>query len=249
MARLVNVVRRQGTYHFRRVVPAQLRARVGLRELTRSHGTKNAYEAKLRADLLYRVSEQVLAAAASPMLPEETISRLVRRFYDHVLTLDNYKRLLNGPLTDADCASHAAYLDDLLVEHRGALARNAFGDIEPATSFVLAMEGTKPENLSIGELNQINQALLRAGIDVTRQLRARFDGDFTQEPKDRMVRAALSRIPEPPAPTLFGSLRALREAPVQGEPQAGPPAAPRPGAPTASQAILPERIQQVLLFL
>jgi hypothetical protein len=66
VTRLVNIVRRGGTY-LPQVVPARLRSRIGRRELIQSLGTNVRAAAKLRADQLYRASERLLAAAASPM--------------------------------------------------------------------------------------------------------------------------------------------------------------------------------------
>jgi hypothetical protein len=86
--RLVNIVRRRGTYHFRRVVPASLRDRLQRRELVRSLGTYERAAAKLRADLLYRRSERLFGAAASPMLSDHQLARLVQDFYHVVLQID-----------------------------------------------------------------------------------------------------------------------------------------------------------------
>jgi hypothetical protein len=98
--RLVNIVRRAGTYHFRRVVPDALRRRLSRRELVRSLCTVKATAAKLRADLLYRHSEHLFTAAAFPMLSENELARLVQDFYKLVFTLDDHYRVLDGPLTD-----------------------------------------------------------------------------------------------------------------------------------------------------
>lgn len=95
MARLVNVVRRRGTYHFRRVVPAALRNRLHRRELVRSLDASTPGAAKLRADLLYRASERLFAAAAQPMLSPDLLARLVRDFYDLNLAINDHQRLLD----------------------------------------------------------------------------------------------------------------------------------------------------------
>jgi integrase len=187
------------------VVPPDLRSRLQRRELVRSLGTTISSAAKLRADLLYRASER-LFVAASTMLPQDQLVRLVQDFYKLVLEVDDHRRLLGGPMSDEDHAAQAAYLDDLIVEHRGALARNRFRDIEFATAVVLARQGINPETLGPGEHNQIRQAILRAGVDLAQDLRARYDGDFAYEPKDKLLRtpqlAALEH--EPPATGVTG---------------------------------------------
>ncbi|WP_018261578.1 site-specific integrase [Methylobacterium sp. WSM2598] len=189
MARLANVTRRAGIFHFRRVVPPDLRARLQRRELVRSLGTTIRSAAKLRADLLYRASERLFVAARI-MLPQDQIARLVQDFYELVLVIDDHWRLLGGALSDEDHAAHAAYLDDLIVEHRGALARNQFRDIECATSIILLRQGIDPKTLGPGEHNQIKQAFLRAGIDLAQELRARCDGDFNYQPKDKLLQTS-----------------------------------------------------------
>lgn len=208
MARLANVTRRAGIFHFRRVIPPDLRARLQRRELVRSLGTTIRSAAKLRADLLYRASER-LFVAASTMLPQDQLARLVQDFYKLVLDIDDHRRLLDGPLADEDHAAQAAYLDDLIVEHRGALARNRFRDIEFATSVVLARQGIDPETLGPGEHNQIRQAILRAGVDLAQELRARYDGDFAYEPKDKLL-----RIPTPAAPEHVSPVTTAKDIPT-----------------------------------
>ena len=58
---ILNVVRRGGTYHFRRAVPIELRARIGRREIVRSLGSCNAKTARLLSDQLYREWEHMIA--------------------------------------------------------------------------------------------------------------------------------------------------------------------------------------------
>jgi len=200
MARLANVTRRAGIFHFRRVVPANLRARLQRRELVRSLGTTVRSAAKLRADLLYRASER-LFVAASTMLPQDQLARLVQDFYKLVLEIDDHRRLLEGALSDEDHAAQSAYLDDLVAEHRGALGRNRFQDLELATNVVLMRQGIVPESLGPGEHNQIRQAILRAGVDLAQDLRARYDGDFAYEPKDKLLRASRPAALEHGPPT------------------------------------------------
>ncbi|GJD93127.1 site-specific integrase [Methylobacterium iners] len=195
MARLVNVTRRAGIFHFRRVVPLNLRARLQRRELVRSLGTTCSSAAKLRADLLYRESER-LFVAASTMLPQDQLARLVQDFYTLVLDIDDHRRLLEGALEEEDHAFQVAFLEDLINRHRSALARNQFEDVELATSVILRRQGITPESLGPGEHNQIRQAILRAGIDLAQQLRARYDGNFNYEPRDKLLQTPIAATPK-----------------------------------------------------
>ena len=119
MSRPVNTIRRAGTYHFRRVVPPRLRDRIHRRELIRSLKTATPAAAKLRADVLFRASERLFAAAASPMLSKEHLARLVQDFYGLVLEIDDHHRLFVGPLTENDRCWHATYLEDLTTRVTG----------------------------------------------------------------------------------------------------------------------------------
>jgi integrase len=187
MAGLANVVRRAGVYHFRRVVPVPLRQRLQRRELVRSLETSSFRSAKLRAGLLYLASDRLLAAA-SLMLSQDLLARLVRDFYDLVLSIDDHRRLLDEPLSEEDHAWQVAFLDEALDRHKRALALNRFDGLELATTVVMARNGIVREQLKPGEHNQIRQAILRAGIDVTRELRARSEGEFDYKPRDPLLK-------------------------------------------------------------
>jgi len=194
VSRPVNIIRRAGTYHFRRVVPPRLRDRIHRRELIRSLKTATPAAAKLRADVLFRASERLFAAAASPMLSKEHLARLVQDFYGLVLEIDDHHRLFVGPLTENDRCWHATYLEDLTTEYRDALARNLFQNADAAATVVMARNGLSAGTLAPGEHNQIRQAILRAGIDLSKALRARYDGDFTYEPQDKFLKAKLATL-------------------------------------------------------
>ncbi len=208
MARLTNVIRRAGIFHFRRFVPAGLRVRLQRRELVRSLETTVPSAAKLRADLLYRASER-LFAAASAMLPEDQLSRLVQYFYSMVLEIDNHRRLVGGILSDEDHAYQISYLEELIVRHRDALSRNDFREVDFATNIVMRRQGIDKENLKHGEHNQIRQAILRAGIDLAQDPRARYNGDFTYEPKDKLLRTTLDTLPPGPICTIEDSISTI----------------------------------------
>ena len=72
MAAIPNVVRRGGTFHFRRMVPLSLRPLLGRAELVRTLGTGDTRTAKVRAFELYVHSEHLfLALCSHPMLTAE----------------------------------------------------------------------------------------------------------------------------------------------------------------------------------
>lgn len=185
-------------FHFRRVVPSPLRSRIGRSELVRSLSTNAVASARMRADLLYRHSEGLFAAAAS-MLSSDEISRLVKDFYQLTLTIDDHRRLFpEQQWSDEDHQARSYYLDQTLAEQRDALRKNDFEKANPAAQVVMARSNLVEGDLGPGEYNQIRQAILRASIDIISELRARQDGDFNHDPRDRLLKDALGRASAAP---------------------------------------------------
>ncbi|WP_348626214.1 site-specific integrase [Mesorhizobium sp. L2C067A000] len=198
--RLLNVIRRGGVFHFRRVVPPMLRLRIGRSELVRSLSTNTIASARMRADLLYRHSEGIFAAAT--MLSSEEIAGLVKEFYQLTLTIDDHRRLFpEQPWSEEKHRARSEYLDQSLAEQREALRKDDFEKANPAAQVVMARRHLSEANLGPGEYNQIRQAILRASIDIIGELRARQDGDFNQDPRDKLLIDALSGAPltQPPS--------------------------------------------------
>jgi integrase len=189
-ARLLNVIRRGGIFHFRRVVPVALRSLIGRSELMRTLSTKSHASARLRADVLYRHSERLFAGAT--MFSPDEIGQLVREFYQLTLAVDDHRRLLpDAPWSPDEHQDRSNYLDQLLIEQRDALKSDNFDKADPVARVLMARRDMSEEQLGPGGYNQIRQAILRASIDVIGELRARQDGDFNYEPRDRLLRAAL----------------------------------------------------------
>ena len=100
-----------------------------------------------------------------------------------------------------------------------SLARNHFDDVELAATIVMSRNGMTPDALAPGEYNQIKQALLRAGIDLSQALRDRYDGDFTYEPGDKFLKMQ----PSLPASVIPTHVRlALGDQPAAPTVPAGP---------------------------
>ncbi|MDG4889695.1 site-specific integrase [Mesorhizobium sp. WSM4887] len=145
----------------------------------------------MRADLLYRHSEGLFAAAAS-MLSSDQIARLVKDFYQLTLTIDDHRRLFpEQPWSEEEHRARSNYLDQTLAEQRDALRKNDFEKASPAAQVVMARSNLAEADLRPGEFNQIRQAILRASIDIISELRARQDGDFNRDPQDRLLKDAL----------------------------------------------------------
>jgi hypothetical protein len=57
------------------------------------------------------------------------------------------------------------------------------------------MRKHKIENLlGKDEKNQLRQALLRGGIDLAEAVRARYEGDFNYEPRDRLLKQKVEAL-------------------------------------------------------
>ncbi|MBZ9694883.1 site-specific integrase [Mesorhizobium sp. CO1-1-9] len=127
------------------------------------------------------------------MLSSDEISRLVKDFYQLTLTIDDHRRLFpEQPWSDEDHRARSDYLDQTLAVQRDALRKNDFEKANPAAQVVMARSNLAEGDLGPGEYNQIRQAILRASIDIISELRARQDGDFNHDPRDKLLKDALS---------------------------------------------------------
>lgn len=195
MSAIPNVVRRGGRFHFRRVVPAALRQRLGRRELVRSLQTSDARAARLRGSQLYVTSEHLFAAAhPSAMLSDYQLTRLVQDFYETILKGENDLRLRFGFIGEEVRAQRQAYYSDVATRTRDALACNRLDEAEWLTRAMLNKQGVSRETLDLRDLAKAKQAVLRAGIDVAEALQSRYAGDFNHEPKDKLLRARVEEV-------------------------------------------------------
>jgi hypothetical protein len=151
-------------------------------ELVRSLSKSSQASARLRADLLYRHSQGIFAAAAT-MLSSDEINRLVKEFYELTLAVDDHRRLLpEQPWTEGDHQARSDYLDQILIEHRDALRQNDFDKATPAAQIVMARHNMAESDLGPGEYNRIRQAILRASIDIIGLLTPIYSRLFAKKP-------------------------------------------------------------------
>lgn len=185
-----------------------LRLRIGRSELVRSLSTNTIASARMRADLLYRHSEGLFAAAT--MLSSDEIAGLVKEFYQLTLTIDDHRRLFpEQQWSEENHRARSEYLDQSLTEQRNALRKDDFEKANPAAQVVMARRNSSEADLGPGEYNQIRQAILRASIDIIGELRARQDGDFNQDPRDKLLIDALRGAPlAQPSPSQSAALAA-----------------------------------------
>lgn len=174
MAALFNVVLRKTTYHFRRGVPLDLRARLRRRELVRSLATSDPRTAKLRACRLYVASENLfLALRTTPMLTEAQLARMVQDCYSLLLDTENLCRLREQPIDEVRRSGRARHFAAVAQRAREALACNRLDDARFLAEGMLRKQGVVLKGPPPDDLVRAEQAMLRACIDAAEALKAR----------------------------------------------------------------------------
>lgn len=196
MSSVANVVQRGRTFYFRRRIPADLRQRLGRHELVRSLGTGDIRAAKLRAYRLYVAAEELFSTLrAMPMLTDDQIAHLVRDFYDTMLAGENAGRLTRGPLPEGVREARVAQYAAMAAKGREALAGNRLDEVAFVAEMMLKRQGIAIRDLAPADAAKAKQAMLRAGIDLSEALKARYEGDFNYEPRDKLLKATLTEPP------------------------------------------------------
>lgn len=169
------------------------------------------------------------------MLSEQDIAALVREFYNSILAQDENVRLMrDDPIPEERRAHYVEHYRQLAERARIDLANGAYGSVRSITSAMIAQHFGRDARLEKAEVRRVSQAMLRAGIEVAETLKARAEGDFNYEPKDKLLQAAL-HSPPPPVP-----------AERQPEPSPPPPTAPPiPAGPPFSQEAETFRLAQL----
>ncbi|KQO73445.1 site-specific integrase [Methylobacterium sp. Leaf89] len=193
MSSVANVVQRGRTFHFRRRVPVDLRLRLGRHELVCSLGTNDIRTAKLAACRLYVAAEELFSTLrAMPMLTDDQLAHLVRDFYDTLLSDENAGRLTRGPLPDGVREARVRQYATMAARGREALASNRLEEAAFVAEMMLKRQGISIQELAPAEAAKAKQAMLRAGIDLSEALKARYEGDFNYEPRDKLLKATLA---------------------------------------------------------
>ncbi len=197
MAAITNAVRRGGIFHFRRRVPDDLRPCLGRRELVCSLATSDPRTAKLRACRLYVASENLfLALRTTPMLTEAQLARMVQDFYSLLLDTENLCRLREQPIDEVRRSGRARHYGAVAQRAREALACNRLDEARFLAEGMLKKQGIVIRELPPDDLARAEQAMLRAGVDAGEALKARYEGDFNYEPRDRLLKLKLDALDE-----------------------------------------------------
>ncbi|MEG8041724.1 tyrosine-type recombinase/integrase [Sphingomonas sp. LR59] len=150
------------------------------------------------------------------MLSDDDIAALVKDFYATILQQDDTQRLLADE-PDAFQEHRAEYYRQLAERSRIDLASNAFGSVRQITAVMLARRYGMETTFDKLSVRKAGQAMLRAGVEVAESLRARAEGDFNYEPRDKLLIAALAAV----APHAPGTAQAPAFS-APAEPPSGP---------------------------
>lgn len=193
MGSVPNTVRRSGTYHFRLGIPAALRTLFKRAEITCSLRTSDPAVARMLSRLCYVCSGELFDRIMSmPVLTDRDIKTMIRDFYQTLLTGDDVVRLYRDvPVTEADRSSSIALYRDLSSRSRMALATNNFSHIHMTSAALIEEHLGRGATLGKVDQRKLQQALLRASIEVAETFVARLEGDFNYEPADKLLVAAL----------------------------------------------------------
>lgn len=184
---LRNLVQRNRIFHFRRVIPVGLRARFGRREITCSLRTSELHLAGIRSRQLYLAAESLFdESRRGPMLSDDQLAAIVQDFYGYVLEQENKLRLKLGRIPEEVRARRAEHFRVVAQQARTDLGANEFGSVAFITE-AMARKHKLAGQLDEIERNQLSQALMRGGIELAEAVRARYGGDFTFEPRDKLL--------------------------------------------------------------
>jgi len=151
------------------------------------------------------------------MLSDEQLTLIVGDFYETVIRQENSLRLNGQPLSEEARQARIAHYREVSERTKQSLGGNQFADAAFVSEAMLRkhkLAGTLKRN----EINQVRQAILRAGIDLADHMKARYEGDFNYQPRDQLLKAQFTKFapiqespitkaptPKPPGP-LFSEL-------------------------------------------
>lgn len=200
MARLLrNVVQRNRIFHFRRGIPLDLRPRFGRREITCSLRTSDLHLAGIRARELYLAAESLFEESRhNPMLTDDQLAAIVQDYYSFILEREGRFRLQSGPMPPETREMRAKFFHELAADTKNALGANDLFSVGLTTEAMLRKHGLA-DKVDQTERAQVAQALMRGGIDLAEAVRARYEGDFNFEPRDKLLTRKIEALFSQPA--------------------------------------------------
>jgi hypothetical protein len=127
------------------------------------------------------------------MLSDDQLAPIVQDFYAYVLDQENRLRLQLGAIPEEARLRRAEFFKRVATQARTDLACNVFGNV-----YFIALAMMRKHNIEATldkeEKNQLRQALLRGGIDLAEAVRARYEGDFNYEPRDKLLKQKIEAL-------------------------------------------------------
>lgn len=127
------------------------------------------------------------------MVTEQDIAAMVKDFYTSILARDEAVRLMRDEPIEPRMRHHyIEHYRELADQARADLASSAFGSVRMITNAMLARRFGPDVQVDKSDARRVSHAMLRAGIEAAEALKARAEGDFNYEPKDKLLVAALA---------------------------------------------------------
>jgi integrase len=134
------------------------------------------------------------------MLTDDQLAAIVQDFYGYVLEEENKLRLRFGRIPEEVRARRAEHFSTVAKQARADLGANEFGSVAFITEAMVRKHKLIGQLDEIGR-NQLSQTLMRGGIELAEAVRARYEGDFTFEPRDKLLaRKVEALFSQPRAP-------------------------------------------------
>jgi len=131
-------------------------------------------------------------AMTKQSLTDKDIKAMVRDFYTSMIERDDSVRHgRDEPIEASERQRKIDHYAELAANSRDALAQDAYEQVRQISMVMLARRFGIDATFEKVDRRKVQQALLRAGIEVADTLRARLEGNFSHEPADKLVMAAL----------------------------------------------------------
>lgn len=125
------------------------------------------------------------------MLTQDQLARLAQSFYNHVLEKEHAARANGAWLTEEGRVARGAYWLNVSEEMRKTLGSNTLETGQLTARIAAKLAGLDWAAMSDRERHQCKEAVHRAGIDLAQALRARYEGDYSFEPRDKLLKHVL----------------------------------------------------------
>ncbi|KRE14320.1 hypothetical protein ASE66_13105 [Bosea sp. Root483D1] len=132
------------------------------------------------------------------MLSDDQLAAIVQDFYGYVLEQENKLRLRHGRIPEEVRVRRAEHFSTVAKQARADLGANEFGSVAFISEAMLRKHKLAGQ-LDETSRNQVSQVLMRGGIELAEAVRARYEGDFNFEPRDKLLARKVEALFAAPA--------------------------------------------------